>query len=138
MTVRFHVTPYNPMLWMDENNVPSEPPSDLHIKFSEFRERLTEFGEMIREVNWDIKTHSDAGWEVTADSNWGVSGSFGGHLNQILTMEAGLGLNEFVAWYRSFVPSEHALYLFQEGEWESLELREGITVEEIANFTGIT
>jgi hypothetical protein len=73
---------------------------------------------------------------MTIDDNE-VSGSFRGKDNQILAMEiTGYHFNQFIAWYRKYISSEHRLFLFAEESWKSLELTSGISGHDIGDFTG--
>jgi len=47
-------------------------------------------------------------------------------------------LAHFVIWHRTIIASEQELHLVSEGMWESLELVESTTEEEIFRFTGLT
>ncbi len=78
------------------------------------------------------------GWVIYYNQESGVSGSFSGDLFQILTIEGvDRGFAEFVVLHRTYIPSQYRLFLFQEGDWDRLELASKITEADIISFLGI-
>ena len=129
MPVRFYITPYNPVFWREENSQVSEPESDLHIKFTEFIDSL-------RQVWEKVEVSPPFDWYILVNGTSDVTGSLMAvnEKRQILALEGGQELAKVVVWYRSFVPPRYPLYLFLEGEWESLELTLGISTEEVSKY----
>jgi len=131
MATRFYITPYDPEGWRDPDVSPTaRPKSDLHIMTRDFNEQLRQ--------RWhEAETFPIHAWEFTYADEQGVSGSFSGEGNQILTLTGGRSFNEFVFWYRSYISANYPLFLFPEGEWASLELTLQTRLEDIAKFTGL-
>jgi hypothetical protein len=130
MTTRFYITPYDPAGWRDPDaDSATRPQSDLYIWVSDFTRQLRR--------TWHRVNSPPFGFEIEYSKEQGVSGGFMSEGNQILALEVGESFNEFVLWYRGYVPSEYPLYLFPEGDWDSLRLTSETTLEDIAAFTGL-
>ena len=131
MTIRYYITPYDPASWRDPDADPTtRGQSDLNIKVSDFNKQLRQ--------RWHLsETFPMRSWQFVYPDGQEISGSFTGEGNQIVALEVGRGFNEFVHWYRSYIPSKYPLFLFLEGKWESLELNSSTTLEDIAHFTGL-
>jgi hypothetical protein len=129
MTVRFYITPYDPATWKDKES--QHPSSSLMINLQEFIQAASQ-------NKWkNVSKYFPSSWSILIRDNHEIAGSFGGEKNQILSVELGDGLNEFVLWYRGYIPSEFDLYLFREGSWESLKLTQETTLQNIAEFVGL-
>lgn len=128
MSTRFYITPYDPMHWKDEN-APGVT-STLVVDFQYFSQAA-------RSVWPSYRTYPVFSWEITSDNGLELSGGFSGEGNQILGLQRrGSYFNQFAAWYRTYIPSEYRLFLFAEGSWNSLDLTEGVTAEDVGQFTG--
>lgn len=122
------ITPYDPIHWRDEDSPGVE--SDLVIKFRDFSRAA-------RSAWLTYRDFPVFEWVITFEDDVFISGSFSGKSNQILALTGRVKhLNRFVAWYRTYIPSEYELFFFVEGDWDSLQLTEGITEEDVARFTG--
>ncbi len=131
MPTRYHITPYDPKAWHPDFEDDPKPSSDLHIFFSDFMRQA-------RLVWPDMGVHPPRGWVIYYNQEAGVSGSFSGDLFQILTIEGvDRGFAEFVVWYRTYIPSQYPLFLFEEGDWDRLELTSKIAEADIISFLGI-
>lgn len=130
MPTRYHITPYDPQAWQSDDDTIPKPTSDLHIFFSDFMRQA-------RLVWPDMGVHPPMGWVIYYNQESGVSGSFSGNLFQILSLSMGGGFAEFVVWYRTYIPSQYPLFLFEEGDWDRLELTSKITEADIISFLGI-
>ncbi|MBI1258798.1 MAG: hypothetical protein GC204_15115 [Chloroflexi bacterium] len=100
------------------------------------RIKTNDFDKQLRQT-WHEADAARGSWQFVYPDGQGISGSIIGEDKQIAAIEVGLGFNEFVLWYRSYVPPEYPLFLFYEGQWDSLELSSSTTLEDIANFTGL-
>ncbi|HVU14996.1 MAG TPA: hypothetical protein VHD90_27170 [Phototrophicaceae bacterium] len=133
MTVRYYITPYDPEGWRDPDADDStRPHSDLRVNVNDFDKQLRQ--------RWHEAEASRGSWQFNYPDGQGIGGSLiddneGDH--QIAAIEVGRGFNEFVLWYRSFIPPEYPLFLFLEGQWNSLQLTSRTPLEEIAAFTGL-
>jgi hypothetical protein len=128
MTTRWYVTPYDPALWRDEETTVPRPSSDLTISFSHFLDTVW--------YQWpELQAAFPHSWQLPINGLPGLSGSFFGKGNQILAIEPDVGFVEFLLWYRAFVPSKYDLFLFSEGDWDSLLLTPSSTADEIDAFT---
>lgn len=131
MPTRYHITPYDPQAWRSDDDTIPKPTSALHIFFTDFMRQA-------RLVWPDMGVHPPMGWVIYYNQESGVSGSFSGDLFQILTIEGiDRGFAEFVIWYRTYIPSQYPLFLFEEGDWDRLELTSKITEADIIAFLGI-
>jgi len=127
MSTRYYVTPYDPVHWKDENSSGVE--ATLAVDFQDFSKAA-------QSVWSSYESYPNCSWSVSFDNDE-VSGSFSGKDNQILVLERpGYSFNQFVAWYRKYISSDHKLFLFGEGSWSGLELIDGVTDKDISRFTG--
>jgi hypothetical protein len=130
MSSRFYITPYDPASWRDPDaDESTRGQSDLYVKTNDFDKQIRQ--------RWPEAVASRGSWQFVYPDGQGILGSFTGGDNQIVALEVGRGFNEFVHWYRSYIPSKYPLFLFPEGEWESLELNFSTTLGDIANFAGL-
>jgi hypothetical protein len=130
MTVRYYITPYDPATWRDPDADPAtRGQSDLYIQTNAFDRQLRQ--------RWREVEASRGSWQFVYPDGQGAGGSFTDEGNQIAAIEAGRGFNEFVLWYRSYVPSTYDLFLFREGYWDSLRLTSATALDDIAGFTGL-
>lgn len=130
MGIRFYVTPYDPAAWKDERivNLP-EQQSDLQINFGGFLKEARNFFP-------HVAGYSSNSWEVLTENRHGVSGAFIGSNNQILVLQPNERFDEFVMWYRAYIPAKYPLHLFAEGEWNSLQITTETTEKDVASFSG--
>jgi hypothetical protein len=127
MATRWYITPYDPVHWKDEHSSGVE--SELVVNVWDFSQQAR--------AKWpsyqDYPIHS---WDIIEDGVE-ISGNFDGKGFQILTLEGtGNLFNQFVTWYRTYIPAKHKLFLFIEGSWDSLELVDGITDDDVGQFAG--
>ncbi len=134
MTVRYYIVPYDPAGWRDPDaDDTTRPHSDLRVNINDFDKQLRQ--------RWnEAETFPYRSWQFVYPDGQGILGSFINDTDgnyQIAAIEVGRGFNEFVLWYRSFIPPEYLLFLFLEGQWNSLQLTSRTPLEEIAAFTGL-
>jgi hypothetical protein len=130
MTMRYYITPYDPASWRDPDAEDStRGKSDLYVKTNDFDKQLRQ--------RWHEAEASRGSWQFVYPDGQGIVGSFTVEDYQIVALEVGRGFNEFVHWYRSYIPPNYPLFLFYEGKWDSLELSSSTTLEDIAHFTGL-
>jgi hypothetical protein len=69
----------------------------------------------------------------------GVSLFFSLIVHNILTIEivTGVGFSKFVRQYRQIVPDTYNLFLFREGDDQSIIILPQTTVQEISSWTGL-
>jgi hypothetical protein len=128
MATRYYITPYNPILWIDENSSGVE--STLAINFSDFSQAA--------QAEWSTyKSYPRFSWSISFEGGVEVYGGFRGAGNQILALEGwDIRFNRFVVWYRSYISSEYQLFLFAEESWNALELTNETTDTDVGQFTG--
>jgi len=54
---------------------------------------------------------------------------------QYVSFKLGLHFTDFIVWHRQMIPPQYALFLFNDSSWDSLQLSENTTREEIQAFT---
>ena len=128
MSASYYITPYDPIHWKDENSPGVE--SALVVKFWDFSQAARS--------KWpSYKDYPFFSWAILFDDGVEIRGNFYGKGYQILALEGtGNHFNQFVAWYRTYIPAEYKLFLFVEGHWDSLELTDEITEKDVGQFTG--
>ena len=131
MATTYFITPYDPILWKDEYSLGGT--STLVIDFQNFSQAA--------KLKWpSYESYPYFSWSISFDDDSEVSGGFSGQGNQILALDkpvSAIHFNQFVVWYRSYIASEHKLFLFVEGSWDSLELTNETTENEVGQFIGI-
>jgi len=127
MAIRYIITPYDPKLWMIESIEKfGEPVSDLSIHRKSFLYQA-------RKVWWYITDSLT----LIVDDEPSLYCSF--IQQQLLYIEIvnGKKFSEFIHWYRSYVPDNYELYLFREGDWDSLKLTKDMTAQDVSAWTGL-
>ena len=126
----FYVTPYDPKTWKDPSKtIDPEEQISLQIDFRDFVNHLRR-----KWANVDISPF--LGWSAEIKKDKTVYGGFLGPKNQIMRLDPYENFSEVVIWYRSYIPSEYPLFLFQQGSWDSLQIDADTTVQEVERFAG--
>ena len=125
----FFISPYDPKEWETAK-------SDLRIDPNWYRDLLLEkwpeviFFETSPSVyllNWELS--------ISQDPTGSVGGIDGLQTNQqIVSMST--PFEEFFLWHRRIIPGLYRLYLFNDGSWDSLELKADTIIEDIRQFVG--
>jgi len=78
-------------------------------------------------------------WEIVEGNRPAVVGGIQKDLQTVSVEPTDrVALAGFVIWHRTVIASDNELHLVSEGMWESLELIESTTEEEIFRFSGLT
>lgn len=125
MAIQFFITPYRPPHWKTAT-------SDLQIDIGEFETALRK---QWNEV--EIETTSTGGllWRIVENGNVGFFGGLQSN-KQIISFSPGnwTTFKDFVLWYRNFIPARYQLYFFNSSSWNSLEITENTTKQEIEDL----
>jgi hypothetical protein len=126
VTIRYVITPYDPILWSDEELLEKygEPVSDFKINLKAF---LIE----ARKV-WHITNTLT----LMVDDEISLYFGFIDDQTMSIEIEQAKKFSEFIFWYRSYVPQNYELYLFREGNWQTLKLTKDTTPQDISAWTG--
>jgi hypothetical protein len=125
----FFIAPYQPSEWESAR-------SKLRIDPETYREKLlerwpeTEFLDPSEGLllEWSLYEMNSEGIRVPL----GLGALHADH--QVLSMNT--PVEEFFQWHRQIVEAEHRLYLFEGGSAKNVELKQGLTLEEIEDFVG--
>jgi len=125
---QFFIAPYQPT---DDSSLweALATQSDLHINVAEYRKLLIQRWSAIEFL------------PTTAFSlQWGIPVSTSGaHIygalhtdKQVISIDT--PFEEFFLWHRGVIPSKHKLFLFNDSAWNSIELTDHTTAEDIERF----
>ena len=129
MSIHLFITPYPPEQWETAS-------SDLQIDSNTFA--------LAFQQEWplaDVKVYEEGGvsWNIPEESSVGFYGSLQTNL-QIIGFVPGTwtAMFDLILWYRRFVDISYQLYFFNSSSWDSIELTNETTKQDIQKFLGFS
>ena len=125
MSTSYFVTPYDPEL-NRESTTKVGVVSDMNLNIDDFINQLSSKWDSIKiyrednMINWVIEQGIDAGFEgLVHDDRQTVSFNF---------------VNDFILWYRKYIPLTQPLFLFDSSSFSRLQLTNETTMQDIQAF----
>ncbi|MBK8134256.1 MAG: hypothetical protein IPK52_00225 [Chloroflexi bacterium] len=125
----YYITPFDPSEW-NEDTTPIEKTSNLRVDGKDLVSKAN-----LRFPNF--VAISPTSWYFEHELDRGASGILYGPGNQILKLEYGEGLEDFILWYRSYILSDYKLFLFIEGADKGFPLTSETTFQSLRQFIGV-
>lgn len=110
------------------------PANDLRIEPTEYKRSLSERWPGV--AFYDTPSYIPLSWGLLVSKNG--ARVFGVLDEDMQTVSLDTPYEEFFLWHRSVIPSHYALFLFNDSDFEDMELTSETTLEELKYFVGGT